>query len=239
MRLPWLISHLCAIIPVMGQERIEQKLAYRFTNRTLLEQALTHPSVGHTSSGPSDFERLEFLGDAVLELVVTMELFSMHPMADEGELTKMRASIVSRRHLADVAAALDLGKEVLISPRLEATGGRSSVTVLGNTLESLVGAVMEDAGFPAAYRVALHLLRESLDDACPALVTNPKGDLQELLQGRTGEAPVYRVTQTSDSPVRFSATALWQGTAIGTGEGASKRKAEIAAAIAALAQLQN
>ena len=239
MRLLWLIPLLRATIRAMGQERIEQKLAYHFTNKTLLEQALTHPSVGHTPSEPSAFERLEFLGDAVLELVVSMELFFMHPTADEGELTKMRASIVSRRHLADIAAALDIGEEVLISPRLEAAGGRSSVTVLGNTLESLVGAVMEDAGFPAAYRVAIHLLRESLDDACPALITNPKGDLQELLQGRSGEAPVYRVTQTSDSPVRFSATALWQGAAIGTGEGSSKRKAEIAAASAALAQLRN
>lgn len=239
MRLLWLIPLLRATIRAMGQERIEQKLAYHFTNKTLLEQALTHPSVGHTPSEPSAFERLEYLGDAVLELVVSMELFFMHPMADEGELTKMRASIVSRRHLADIAAALDIGEEVLISPRLEAAGGRSSVTVLGNTLESLVGAVMEDAGFLAAYRVAIHLLRESLDDACPALITNPKGDLQELLQGRSGEAPVYRVTQTSDSPVRFSATALWQGAAIGTGEGSSKRKAEIAAASAALAQLRN
>ncbi len=222
----------------MGQKRVEQKLTYQFTNKALLEQALTHPSTGRTSTKPSDFERLEFLGDAVLELVVSMELFSRHPRANEGELTKMRASIVSRHHLADIARALGLGEDVLMSARLEAAGGRSSVSVLGNTLESLVGAIMEDSGFSAAARVAHHLLRESLEKACPALITNPKGDLQELLQGRTGEAPVYHVTQTSSSPVRFSATALWQGREIGSGTGSSKHKAEIAAAAAALTHVQ-
>ena len=222
----------------MGQEQIEKKLGYQFADSSLLEQALTLPSTGHSPAKPSCYERLEFLGDAVLELVVSMELFTKHPGANEGELTKMRASLVSRRHLACIADKLGLGNEVFMSPRLKANGGRHSVTVLGNTLESLIGAVMQDAGFPAAQEVVKRLLGKSLEKACPSLATNPKGDLQELLQGRTGEAPTYRVTQLSETPVRFSATALWQGREIGSGTGSSKHKAEIEAAAAALAHVQ-
>lgn len=226
-------------MPEMGQEQIEEKLGHQFTDRRLLQQALTHSSIGYNPAKPSCYERLEFLGDAVLELVVSMELFTMYPDADEGELTKMRASIVSRRHLAAIASKIGLGNEVFMSPRLKATGGSHSVTVLGNTLESLIGAVMQDAGFTAARKAAMHLLRESLENACPTLATNPKGDLQELLQGRTGEAPTYRVTQLPGTPVRFSAVALWQGREIGSGTGSSKHKAEIAAAAAALARVQS
>ncbi len=218
----------------MDGGEIEAKLGYRYRNKTLLWQALTHPSTEHGRTGPSDYERLEFLGDAVLELVVSHELYTEHAEADEGELTKMRAAIVSRHHLASIAHELEIGQYIIISPKLEASGGRSSVSVLGNTLESLVGAIMLDSNFDTAYAVAHRLLRKSLQEACPAGATNPKGDLQELLQGLNKQPPVYHVRQLREMPPLFEATAVWNGQEIGTGVGSGKRRAETAAALAAL-----
>ena len=222
----------------MGSEQIEQKIGYTFCNKSLLTEAITHPSTGHGRQGPSEYERLEFLGDAVLELVVSVQLYAKHPGADEGELTKMRASIVSRHYLAGIADQLGLGEHVVMSSRLESSGGRASASILGNTLESIIGAVMLDAGFETASRVAVQLLRESLNNSCPARSTNPKGDLQELLQAVNGEAPVYRVKQVRAIPAHFVATAMWDGREIGVGEGSGKRKAETAAAKVALEALR-
>ncbi len=218
----------------MDGKEIEAKLGYRYRNKALLRQALTHPSTEHGRTGPSDYERLEFLGDAVLELVVSHKLYTEHTEADEGELTKMRAAIVSRQHLASIAHELGIGQHVIISPKLEAGGGRSSVSVLGNTLESLVGAIMLDSNFDTAYAVAHRLLQKSLQEACPAGATNPKGDLQELLQGLNKQPPVYHVQQLQELPPLFEATAIWDGREIGIGVGSGKRRAETAAALAAL-----
>ena len=222
----------------MGREQIEEKIGYTFCDENLLTEALTHPSTGHGRQGPSEYERMEFLGDAVLELAVSAKLYSKHPGANEGELTKMRAAIVSRRHLADLAARLGLGEHVVMSSRLESSGGRTSGSILGNTLESIIGAVMLDAGFETAYRVAVGLLQESIDNSCPTRSMNPKGDLQELLQAVNGEPPVYHVRQVRTMPAHFVATAVWEGREIGTGEGSGKHKAEIAAAKAALEVLR-
>lgn len=218
----------------MESREIEAKLGYRFRDRVLLERALTHPSTESGRTGPSDYERMEFLGDAVLELVVSHELYTMHDGANEGELTKMRAAIVSRHHLASIARELGIGSYIIMSSRLEVGGGRHSVSILGNTMESLVGAIMLDSDFDTVYNVACKLLRDSLKAACPTGAMNPKGDLQELLQSLNKQAPLYQAEQLREVPPLFRAVVVWNGQEIGTGTGSGKRMAETAAAQAAL-----
>lgn len=222
----------CAMLPPMQKELIESKLDYTFKSDEWLRRALTHPSCDKAAN--LAYERLEFLGDAVLELVVSTELFHLHAEADEGVLTKMRAGIVSRRHLAQLAAQLGWGEQLTMSSQLEKTGGRSTHSILANTFESIIGAVMMDSGYEAARRVSLHLLADSLRDAPKLLSDNPKGELQEKLQALGAAGPTYRVQQEEGMPPSFVATALWKEQAIGHGRASSKHKAEIAAAADAL-----
>ncbi len=218
----------------MESKEIEARLGYGFRDKALLERALTHPSTEPGRTGPSDYERMEFLGDAVLELVVSHKLYTMHGEANEGELTKMRAAIVSRHHLASIAREAGIGPYIIMSPRLKAGGGCHSVSILGNTIESLVGAIMLDSDFNTAYDVACKLLRNSLKTACPTGAMNPKGDLQELLQGLNKQAPLYQVERLQEIPPLFKATVVWNAQEIGTGTGNGKQMAETAAAQAAL-----
>lgn len=218
----------------MQRERIESQLGYTFTTVEWLQQALTHPSAGQHRAAQLAYERLEYLGDAVLELVVSTELFRMFTEADEGLLTKMRAAIVSRKHLAGLADALGWGAQLTMSSPLEKSGGRRTLSILANTFETVIGAVMMDAGYEEARRVSLLLLRDSLENAAGLLASNPKGELQEILQALSPEGPVYSVHQQPGMPPSFVATALWQGREIGHGSGSSKHKAEIAAAADAL-----
>lgn len=220
----------------MQKELIESKLNYTFANKAWLCQALTHPSCDMVAN--LAYERLEFLGDAVLELVVSTELFHLHPGADEGVLTKMRAGIVSRRHLAQLAAKLGWGDQLTMSTQLEKTGGRSTHSILANTFESIIGAVMMDSGYEEARRVSLHLLADSLKNAPELLYANPKGELQERLQALGPVGPTYRVQQEPGMPPSFTATALWGEREIGHGHASSKHKAEIAAAADALQHMR-
>ena len=218
----------------MQRELIERRLSYTFASEEWLRQAFTHPSAGQDRAAHLAYERLEYLGDAVLELVVSDELFRMFPAADEGALTKMRASIVSRKHLAHLAEGLGWGTQLTLSPQLEKSGGRTTLSILANTFESVVGAVMMDGGYEAARRVSRQLLADSLQNVRSLLSSNPKGDLQEALQALAPEGPTYRVEQQPGMPPSFTATAMWLGRQIGSGSGSSKHKAEIAAAADAL-----
>lgn len=218
----------------MEKQLIESKLGYTFTGDERLRQALTHPSSGGGRAANIAYERLEYLGDAVLELVVSTELLRLFPDADEGVLSKMRAGIVSRKHLAELAEELGWGEQLVMSSQLERSGGRSTLSILANTFESIIGAVMEDGGYEAARSVSLRLLQKSLHSAKNLLSTNPKGELQEILQSLYTESPTYHAEQQSDKPPFFTATALWRGQVIGSGSGSSKHKAEIAAAANAL-----
>lgn len=218
----------------MQKELIESKLDYAFAREEWLQQALTHPSANINRDTNLAYERLEYLGDAVLELVVSTELFRLYPTADEGVLTKMRASIVSRRHLAKLAGELGWGEQLTMNAQLEKSGGRTTLSILANTFESIIGAVMLDAGYEEARRVSLRLLGNSLSDAPKLLSDNPKGELQERLQALSTSGPTYHVQQEPGMPPSFTATALWGGQEIGHGCGTSKHKAEIAAAADAL-----
>lgn len=220
----------------MQKELIESKLGYQFTHDEWLRQALIHPSASRDMEENIAYERLEYLGDAVLELVVSAELFRLFSSADEGVLTKMRAGIVSRRHLASLAEELGWGEHLVMSAQLERSGGRSTLSILANTFESIIGAVMMDAGYDAARSVALRLLETSLSRAVELLSENPKGELQEILQAKGGSSPTYSVEQEPGMPPSFVAKAYWLGFEIGVGRASSKHKAEIAAAADALCQ---
>lgn len=220
----------------MEKQLIESKLGYAFTHDEWLQQAFTHPSSGGGRAANIAYERLEYLGDAVLELVVSVELLRLFPEADEGLLSKMRAGIVSRKHLAELAAELGWGEQLTMSSQLERSGGRSTLSILANTFESVIGAVMSDADYETARGVSLRLLEKSLNSAGQLLSTNPKGELQEMLQSLSAESPTYRAEQAPGMPPVFTAEALWKGQVIGTGSGSSKHKAEIAAAADALEQ---
>lgn len=220
----------------MDRAAVEKSLDYVFTDEVWMKQALTHPSSDQKRSTNLNYERLEFLGDAVLELVVSRELFSLYPKADEGALTKMRSAIVSRAHLAELCRKLGWGQQLTLSPQLDATGGREAVSVLANTFESVIGAVMMDSNYNAARKVTLKLMEESLKNAHSLIAVNYKGELLEKLQSINGEGPKYAVELVSeDKPAGpFRARVMWNGRELGCAEGQSKHKAEVAAAALAL-----
>ena len=222
----------------MDRAVVEKSLDYVFTDEVWLKQALTHPSSDQKRSTNLNYERLEFLGDAVLELVVSRELFTRYPKADEGELTKMRSAIVSRAHLSGLAARLGWGEQLTLSPQLEANGGRKSLSILANTFESVIGAVMMDSNYNAARKVTLMLMQESLDKAHTLISVNYKGELLERLQSINNEGPKYEIELVDEQKPAgpFRARVFWSGREIGCAEGQSKHKAEVAAAAKALEQ---
>ncbi len=220
----------------MQKELIEATLGYTFADESWLRQALTHPSSDQKKSTNLAYERLEYLGDAVLELVVSRELFTRYPKADEGKLTQLRSAIVSRQHLAELCRKLGWGQQLVMSPQLEKSGGRETLSILANTFESVIGAVMMDSNYNAARKVSLRLLADSLERVESVTSgVNTKGKLLELLQAIDGQAPTYTVESISgEDNGPFRATAWWNGMEMGAAEGRSKHKAEVAAAANAL-----
>jgi len=220
----------------MDREAVEKSLGYVFTDETWLKQALTHPSVDQKRSTNLNYERLEYLGDAVLELVVSRELFTRYPKADEGVLTKMRSAIVSRANLAKLCEELKWGQYMDMSPQLEKNGGRAALSILANTFESVIGAVMMDSNYNAARKVSLRLLEFSLDNAHNLITINHKGELLEKLQAINGQGPKYMVEPVDESSPAgpFRARVMWNDMELGCAEGQSKHKAEMAAAADAL-----
>jgi ribonuclease III len=164
--------------------------AIRFGNLDLLELALTHPSITHDmGAGTPHNQRLEFLGDAVLQLVLTLELYEKFPDLGEGPLTQARAEMVNRRTLAVQSRAMNVGEFLRMSRSEETTGGRDRSSALADAFEAVVGAIFLDGGLPAARRFVLQRFREAFGqlEALPSF-HNPKGDLQELLQAESAEA---------------------------------------------------
>ena len=204
--------------------------------------ALTHPSVAHESPGniPHN-QRLEFLGDAVLGLVLTRELYEKFPGLGEGPLTKARAQMVNRRTLANEARRLGLGENLILSRGEEASGGRDRQSALADAFESLLGAIFLDGGYDAAQQFILRCFRDAFGELnqVPNL-ENPKGELQELLQAKSPEAPQYELTYVSgpDHDRVFECAVFHQGVELGRGKGKSKKEAESHAAMAALQKLR-
>lgn len=223
----------------MDVHLVESQLGYHFNDSLLLKQALTHPSKKGVTNAALHYERLEYLGDAVLELVVSRELYALFPKSDEGALTKMRAAIVSRKHLASLSKDLGWGEQIDMDAHVVAQGGRNILSILANTFESVIGAVMVDSNYNAARKVSLHLLKDSLSQVVDITEqTNPKGTLLETLQALHTSQPLYEVEDlsTPQEGILFKASVSWRGKLLGTATGGSKKAAEKAAAQKALDQ---
>ncbi len=221
---------------------LQQQLGYSFGDSTLLRLALTHPSVAHEQGLPVQTnQRLEFLGDAVLQLVLTRELYEKFPGYGEGPLTKARAKLVNRRSLAERARELDLGRHLILSKGEELSGGRERPSALADTFEAVLGAVFLDGGFEVAREFILRQFLGAFGEltVIPNL-ENPKGELQELLQAFSAEAPRYHVASVSgpDHDRMFECIVQHAGVELARGRGKSKKAAESDAAMAALTKLR-
>lgn len=221
---------------------LEQRLGHHFQNPRLLHTALTHPSVAHENQRPLEHnQRLEFLGDSVLELVLTAELFTRYPTLGEGGLTKARAQLVNRRSLAECSRRLGVGEHLVLSKGEEKSGGRQRGSTLADAFEALIGAVFLDAGFEAARQVILrHFAARLEQQSTVPLIENPKGELQELLQMHSNEPPRYELRSVSgpDHDRVFECAVYHAGQELGHGVGKSKKAAESSAARAALEKLR-
>jgi ribonuclease-3 len=215
-----------------------QTLGHAFSDHALLRQALAHRSWCAETGGPSN-ERLEFLGDAVLSLVVADHCFHTYPDLPEGALAKVRAAVVNTAVLAEIGAELGVGQHVLLGRGEDASGGRSKASILANTMEALIGAVYVDGGWPAAAGLVLRLLAERIEVAASGPgATDFKTRLQELVVRTEGELPRYEVVGSGpDHARRYHAVVVFGGEAHGAGDGRSKKDAEQAAARQAWAGL--
>lgn len=218
-------------------------LGYQFRDENLLRLALTHPSVAHESgTATAHNQRLEFLGDAVLGLVLTQKLYEEFPGFDEGPLTKARAKLVNRQALAGRARSLGLGEHLILSRGEESSGGRERSSALADAYEALLGAIFLDGGFEAARKFILKEFSGAFDElAAHPLIENPKGELQELLQSRSAKAPEYQTVQISgsDHEPLFECAVFHDGAELARGKGKSKKAAESAAALVALEALKS
>lgn len=221
---------------------LEKELGRQFENAALLKQALTHPSVAHEQNAAIETnQRLEFLGDAVLQLVLTRHLYEQFPDFGEGPLTKARAKLVNSRTLAEQARQIGLGRHLILSRGEELSGGRDRVSSLADVYEALLGAVFLDGGFEVAREMILRHFGSALGhlEIEPTL-DNPKGELQELLQEVSTEAPRYQLAAASgpDHDRIFECTVHHGGRELARGQGKSKKLAQSEAARAALARIR-
>lgn len=219
--------------------QLEQLLNHSFTTPDLLVEALTHRSYlnEHPHWSPRHNERLEYLGDAVLELAVSDALFREHPEADEGELTAVRAALVNYQSLARLAGAIGLGPYIRMSRGEARDEGRAREVILANAMEAVVGAMYLDAGMvPVQALVGKHLLHQAKDILATKSYKDPKSELQEIVQEKSRVTPTYRVLLEEGPPHQrtFSVGVYVDGTLAGQGTGPSKQEAEVEAAKSAL-----
>jgi ribonuclease-3 len=221
---------------------LQARLGYTFRQESLLRVALTHPSVAHEKGTAVEHnQRLEFLGDAVLQLALTRELYEKFPAFDEGPLTKARAKLVNRRTLAVHGRDITLGDHLILSRGEESHGGRERSSALADAFESVIGAIFLDGGYDAAREFILREFSPTLGEiGAPPSLENPKGELQELLQAKSPDAPKYLVASTTgpDHDRVFECTVHHGGVELARGSGKSKKAAESEAALNALIKLR-
>jgi len=222
---------------------LEAKLGYPFHDRSLLKNAIKHRSHVHVTGQDRERsnERLEFLGDAVLGLVVNEHLFQEFPDRSEGDLTKMKALLVCGARLSEVAGEVDLGLHIRMSRSEAATGGRHRSSILADTTEALIGAVYLDGGLEAAQGVIRRLVLAGSERVLTRRsLRNYKSRLQELIQAQHKSPPRYRVLDVDgpDHDRLFKVTVHFGGRVLGTGEGRNKKTAEQNAAREALESLE-
>jgi ribonuclease-3 len=235
-----------AVGEVLSQDRLaqlaqlEERLGVRFRDRSLLDLALRHGSFTHERGKDplKSYERLEFLGDAVLSLVVSDDLYRRRPEMDEGGLAKARARIVNEAALASIARRLNLGRYLLLGRGEEKGGGRGRPSLLADAVESVIGAIYIDSGYGVAHAVVTRWLGE-LADVIQRAGEDFKSQLQERLQRRR-QMPRYRIMQEEgpDHERTFVAVVEANGKTLGQGRGRSKKEAEQLAASEALIALE-
>ncbi|MBF8266767.1 MAG: rnc [Dehalococcoidia bacterium] len=224
-------------------ETLEKRLGIFFADKALLSLALTHPSAVNEDPQkfPSSNQRLEFLGDAFIDLVVAQELYHRLPHMAEGQLTELRSAIVRGETLARVARELSLGAFLHLGQGEEGSGGRDRESSLAAALEAVIGAFLLDQGYAATRDLTLRLLQRELDRAThEGIARDPKSRLQEMAQGMGKGFPVYRTVAESGFPHEkvFTIEVVVEGRVMGTGSGHRKVDGERAAALEALAALE-
>lgn len=220
---------------------LENRIGYHFRNVALLKQALTHSSFTNEQkiNKTQDYERLEFLGDAVLELVSSEFLYREHPHVPEGRLTKMRASMVCEPALAFCAKDLELGKFIRLGKGEESTGGRERDSITSDAMEAVIGAIYLDGGMEPAEAFINRFILSDLDNK--VLFYDSKSNLQELIQGSLKKEFHYEVLQESgpEHDKTFVVEVLMEQKSIGRGTGRTKKAAEQQAAYEALLMLRD
>ncbi|MCM1326084.1 MAG: ribonuclease III [Bacteroidales bacterium] len=222
-------------------EALEDKIGYKFNNRAFLKQALTHSSFANEQkiNKNGNYERVEFLGDAVLELVSSEFLFKEHPDIPEGELTKLRASMVCEPALAFCANDLELKNFILLGRGEESTGGRNRDSIISDVMEAVIGAIYLDGGMEPARSFISRFILSDLEDK--SLFYDSKSNLQELIQGKLKKEFHYELLEESgpEHDKVFQVELFMEGESLGRGSGKSKKAAEQQAAYKALLLLRD
>jgi ribonuclease-3 len=226
-------------------EKLEESIGYSFQERALLAEAMTHTTYAkeyserHSEDMP-DNERLEFLGDKVLDLVISQHLMEMRPDSREGELTLLRSRVVAEPSLARLARSLDIGSCLLLGKGEESSGGRNKSSMLADALEALFGAVFSDGGFDSAKSTIMPLFVPLLRQASTNEGHDYKTRLQEFMQGTKRALPVYSLIETTGPSHQhlYRVDVLIDGCTYGSGQGRTKKSAEQAAAQATLLLLE-
>ena len=225
----------------LGQ--LETVIGYRFTDLRLLQKALIHSSYAfEQSQADKNNERLEFIGDAVLDLVVGHMLYRKFAKIREGELTRLRAALVNESHLAAMAKKIELGKYLCLGKGEDASGGREKASILSCAYEAVAGAIFCDGGYDAVAKLVEKAFGPVIDDKIDSLsVVDAKSRLQEILQEKYNEGPNYRL-DSEEGPSHqkvFTISVYFRDEKLGTGEAASKKIAEQRAATAAIKFLED
>lgn len=218
-----------------------KKIGIEFKDESLLNNAFVHKSYVNENKESKDNERLEFLGDAVLELVATRYLYDACPDSQEGELTAFRSALVKGKHLAQVAEELDLGTYLLLSHGEERSGGRNKKYILANTVEALIGAIYLDQGYEVAKDFISKFILTRLDEIiAQGLHIDAKSKLQEVIQEKEDFTPYYEVISEEgpDHNKLFTVGVYIKNELVAQGQGTSKQKAEVEAAENALKELK-
>lgn len=214
--------------------KLQRELKVKFTNRNILNQALTHRSYANEShANIRENERLEYLGDSVLGLVINEYLFKRFEEYHEGDLAKIKSTVVSEEMLATVACEISIGSYILLGKGEENSGGRTRPSILANTVEALIGAMYLDCGLKQTKKFILGIFKKYIDqvDKIPNM-RDPKTTLQELVQKKYREKPEYVLLRSEgpDHKKMFTVALTIKGSVIIEGSGTSKRRAEVDAA---------
>ncbi len=217
---------------------IEKKLGYRFKDRELLKTALTHSSYANENLLPSN-ERLEFLGDAVLTCIAARFLYEQYKQSSEGELSKLRAALISTKSFAELAKRLCIDREILLGKGEKMTGGVERESNLAGTFEAIMGALFLDGGYKVTYRIASRLYRECLKRG--KIAADYKSELQEIAQKDYSKVPKYKVVMEEGKAHdrRFHVEVKVGRRVLGKGMGKSKKEAERDAARVGIERLKD